>query len=80
MCGVIYMCYLADLLLVQLLASCSFGGLAPRATAEKRQHYSKSNNPKYEQKAELHTLTHVAALADVTTDELYTTALLLTNL
>lgn len=51
------MFYLADLLLIQLLALCSVGGLAPRAATEKRQRYSKSNNPKQEQKAELQSRT-----------------------
>lgn len=46
------MSYLADLLLVQLLALCSFGGPSPRATTKKRQHYSKSNNLKCGQEAE----------------------------
>lgn len=46
------MSYLADLLLVQLLALCSFGGPSPRATTKKRQHYSKSNNLECGQEAE----------------------------
>lgn len=45
------MSYLADLLLVQLLALCSFGGPSPCATTKKRQHYSKSNNLKCGQEA-----------------------------